>query len=80
MKAGENQTCTLIHGSIYSSGPAIKPVSYSETGISWKLKTQTTESKHLRLEDAGWNVVVIWECEIRSPDIVEERLVEFLEP
>lgn len=30
------------------------------------------------LEDLGWNVLVIWECETRNAETLRARLVEFL--
>jgi len=36
--------------------------------------------RDVRVEDAlielGWNVIVVWECELASPDTLRERLLE----
>lgn len=32
-----------------------------------------------RLEEQGWRVLVIWECELRSENAVKERLETFLQ-
>ena len=32
-----------------------------------------------RLEKAGWEVAVVWECETEDPDGLKERLLAFLE-
>ena len=31
-----------------------------------------------QLEQTGWQVLVIWECETRSPEGLDEKLAEFL--
>jgi DNA mismatch endonuclease (patch repair protein) len=30
--------------------------------------------KSARLQEAGWNVVIVWECETKAPDVLIERL------
>lgn len=32
------------------------------------------------LEEAGWRVLVVWECELRKPEDLPERLTSFLGP
>ncbi len=47
----------------------------------WETKRQqnvTRDSSVLsRLKNAGWSVFVVWECEVRRPDLVE-RVRQFL--
>jgi len=39
------------------------------------------DQKNLELlQEAGWDVLVIWECELRDMDAVRARLERFLEP
>lgn len=33
-----------------------------------------------RLEHLGWNVLVIWQCELKNIDSVRKRLIQFLGP
>jgi DNA mismatch endonuclease (patch repair protein) len=40
-----------------------------------KTRDQMNESEINRL---GWNVLVVWECELKKIDIVENRLKDFL--
>jgi DNA mismatch endonuclease (patch repair protein) len=41
---------------------------------------RTRDRRHLRsLRKAGWDVAVIWECQIRDPDRLAEQLRCFLE-
>ena len=32
------------------------------------------------LETAGWETLVVWECELRNPSVLESELVAFLGP
>lgn len=47
----------------------------------WQEKFERNVSRDRRYEqalrEAGWNVFVIWECETRKADALEERLLEF---
>lgn len=33
----------------------------------------------LRLVDAGWRVLVVWQCEMKDLDVLKKRLYEFIE-
>ena len=36
------------------------------------------KSAKRRLRDAGWDILIVWECQIRNFDKVGRRLVQFL--
>lgn len=36
--------------------------------------------KLAQLEAAGWRVLVVWQCELRDPEVLAKRLQEFLDP
>lgn len=46
----------------------------------WTAKFLGNIERDVRVEDAlmelGWNVIVVWECELSSPDALRERLLE----
>ena len=48
----------------------------------WAAKRTRTRERDARqcrqLEDAGWEVLTVWECELREPSALEEQLVRFL--
>lgn len=50
----------------------------------WKPKlTRTVErdAQHIdALQQRGWSVLVIWECEMKSPIVLEEKIRSFLGP
>jgi len=42
-------------------------------------KTKRRDRKHGEaLRQQGWDVLVIWECELKDEEVVSERLLEFL--
>ena len=45
-----------------------------------KLKRNTErDNEHQReIRKQGWDVIIIWECEFKEPDLVKNRLFEFL--
>ena len=49
----------------------------------WAAKRTRTRERDARqcrqLEDAGWEVLTVWECGLREPSALEEQLVRFLE-
>lgn len=48
----------------------------------WEAKRMRTRerdaSQRLLLEDAGWRVLTLWECELKDLSAAETRLLEFL--
>lgn len=49
----------------------------------WKPKLARTRQRDAencaKLEAAGWRVLVLWECELKAPDILARTLREFLD-
>jgi DNA mismatch endonuclease, patch repair protein len=50
----------------------------------WSPKVERTRqrdaSRELALANAGWDVLTVWQCEIRKPNELREHLVNFLGP
>lgn len=50
----------------------------------WERKLAANRERDARqvrvLEEAGWRVLVIWECELRKPEGMPQRLASFLGP
>ena len=39
---------------------------------------RTRDARNIEmLEKAGWNVLVVWGCELKKPDVLAERLLQF---
>lgn len=74
----------FVHGCFWHQHPgcrlASRPSSNSEY---WQAKFKRNrlrdKNNQIALEQAGWIVVTIWECETRQPEILDERLRELLE-
>lgn len=49
----------------------------------WQLKRERNARRDKQilklLRKAGWHVLIIWECQLRSAEAVERRVVRFLE-
>jgi len=49
----------------------------------WKAKLEGNRERDRRnrqaLRKLGWDVLVVWECQMRRPEILVDRLVSFLE-
>lgn len=48
----------------------------------WRAKVQRNRDRDERtiaaLSDAGWNVLIVWECETKDPNRLADRLRKFL--
>lgn len=72
----------LIHGCFWHSHPgchnARLPKSRTEF---WQSKLESNKARDTRnlnaLAEAGWEVLVLWECELQSPDLMK-RIRDFL--
>lgn len=72
----------LVHGCFWHGHTcrlASKPKSNSGYWGEKILKNQRRDAQNRRLlEDAGWKVLELWECEIRARIGLEEKLSEFM--
>lgn len=56
-----------------------RPKSNQEYWAQKVLRTRARDKSHVRtLRKAGWQVFVIWECQLRDSDSVTQRLLRFL--
>lgn len=77
------RTVIFVHGCFWHRHEgcrrATKPASRREY---WDAKlarnVERDRQKAARLQEAGWNVVTIWECETKAPDELIERLARAL--
>ncbi len=73
----------LVHGCFWHGHncPAGRkiPKSNVEYWLQKLERNRLRDTKNLaRLNESGWDVLVLWECEIRSPEMTRDRLEEFL--
>ncbi|ACL61787.1 very short patch repair endonuclease [Methylobacterium nodulans] len=75
----------FVHGCFWHRHPGCRKASTpSSHGDFWQAKFSRNVDRDARnerqLRDAGWDVLVIWECETRDAAAVAERLTAFLGP
>ena len=76
-----HRAIVLVHGCFWHRHPGCR-FAYSPKSRQdfWTAKFLANIERDVRVEDAlielGWNVIVVWECELASPDTLRERLLE----
>lgn len=75
------QTAIFVNGCFWHGHEGCKYFVWPKSNAEfWRQKIETNISrdqrKEAQLRDMGWNVIVVWECELRSPKCQEtlERL------
>ncbi|KAF1042529.1 very short patch repair endonuclease [Xylophilus sp.] len=74
----------LVHGCFWHGhGCKLAPGSKSNLGY-WSPKIEANRARDSRnrqaLLDLGWQVLELWECEVRDLQATEERIRAFLDP
>jgi DNA mismatch endonuclease (patch repair protein) len=77
------KTVIFVHGCFWHRHPGCNKASWPKTNARfWEEKFQRNtardEAKESQLRDLGWNVIVIWECEVRHPDELKRKLATLL--
>jgi DNA mismatch endonuclease (patch repair protein) len=73
----------LVHGCFWHVHDCphgrVKPATNAGFWANKRSGNAARDQRNLKaLETAGWSVLVIWECETRSPEPLERKLREFL--
>ena len=73
----------FVHGCFWHSHPKCKKATVPKTRRDfWVAKLAANVERDQRKEDAlrgrGWDVLVVWECELREPDKVAARISNFM--
>ncbi|MCW5668459.1 MAG: DNA mismatch endonuclease Vsr [Hydrogenophaga sp.] len=79
----KHRKAILIHGCFWHGhGCKIAPGSKSNL-VYWSSKIEANRTRDARnrqaLMDLGWQVLELWECEIRNPQATEERIRSFMQ-
>jgi len=74
-----------VHGCFWHQHPGCRHARIPATRRDyWVPKLARTVERdaasEAALAEAGWSVLILWECELRDPDLVEARLTGFLGP
>jgi len=73
------QTVIFVHGCFWHqhSGCSLASVPQTRSDF-WKEKLRKNQARdkrnQIKLEEMGWNVVVLWECETKNPSTMERRI------
>ena len=75
----------FVHGCFWHQHDCRRGAKQPSTNTAYwlpKLARNVERDKLVRqeLEDDGWNVLVIWECQIRMPDMIATLVGDFLGP
>ena len=77
------RVCIFVHGCFWHRHAGCKYAVLPKTRVDfWAAKLQSNVERDLtvlqRLESDGWNVLVLWECELRNPETALLALLERL--
>ena len=74
----------FVHGCFWHRHGCRKTYVPKTRETFWRVKFAGNVSRDKRdqklLADAGWRVLVVWECEVESDDSLLDRTVAFLGP
>ena len=78
-----HKTVVFVHGCFWHHHDCPKGQSMPKTNVRfWRQKIQDNVARDARvieqLERQGWNVIIIWECEIGSTARLQRRLLSSL--
>ena len=80
---GPRRKVIFVHGCFWHGHHCKRGARVPKTNRDyWMQKVQRNQDRDTAaqqtLQEAGWNVLVIWECETRDKDALEQRLIAFL--
>ena len=73
----------FVHGCFWHRHPGCRKASFPKTRIDfWERKfarnIERDAETERKLRASGWDVLTIWECESRKPELVADKLKDFL--
>jgi len=77
----KHSTVVFVHGCFWHQHPgckaAYKPASNTEYWMPKLARNkQRDEENQFELKALGWNVIVVWECELNDVDSLAEKLIK----
>ena len=74
----------FVHGCFWHGHEGCKKGQLPKSRLDyWKPKIEANKQRdygnETRLKDSGWNVLVVWQCDLKDSASLEARIVEFLE-
>jgi DNA mismatch endonuclease (patch repair protein) len=79
----KHRAVVLVHGCFWHRHPGCHYATTPGTRADWwqaKFARNVQRDAEVRsaLATAGWRVLTVWECELRTPDVLAARLLQFL--
>ena len=79
----QHRAVILVHGCFWHRHPGCKYAYSPKTRVRfWEDKFEGNVVRDRRnetaLDELGWRVMVVWECETRDREAVAERIIEYL--
>ena len=77
----KHSSVVFVHGCFWHRHPgcinATTPASNQKYWLpKFKRTLERDRKNQIELSRLGWNVIVVWECELREPDLLANRLIE----
>lgn len=81
---GRLRTVIFVHGCYWHRHPGCRLAYTPKSNVEfWLAKLEGNAARDARnqalLEEQGWRVIVIWECETRDLPVLRERLAKLLD-
>lgn len=81
----KHRAVVLVHGCFWHRHPGCRYATTPGTRTDWwqtkfTRNVQRDAAVRAALETADWRVLTVWACELRTPDALAARLVQFLRP
>lgn len=78
-----HRAAIFVHGCFWHRHPGCRLASTPKSNVAyWEPKFARNVARDAEseaaLREAGWNPIVIWECELKDPDAVAARLIAAL--
>ena len=77
------KTVIFVHGCFWHNHKGCKRAHLPKSNIEyWENKIRTNEERDLKnkesLKKLGWNVIVVWECELNTTEKVEQAVINLI--
>jgi DNA mismatch endonuclease (patch repair protein) len=77
------KTIIFVHGCYWHRHPGCKYAYTPKSRVSFyqekfRQNVERDEKVSSQLEEAGWTVIVLWECETKDAEVLRDRLLDCL--
>ena len=77
------KTAIFVHGCFWHNHRGCKRAHLPKSNVEyWENKIRTNEERDFKnqeiLKQLGWNVVIIWECELKTKEKIEQAVINLI--